>query len=89
MSDKKIRVPPSSRKVFSENNLQNFSSLRTRGEPEPDESQDNDMLIDQLAKRIELNNNYLQQFKGLVKDGEYFKQKMDEKLKEEEIALAK
>ena len=47
------------------------------------------MLIDQLAKRIELNNNYLQQFKGLVKDGEYFKQKMDEKLKEEEISLAK
>ena len=46
---------------------------------------DNDMLIDQLAKRIELNNNCLREFKGLVQDGEYLKQKLDEKLKQQEL----
>ena len=85
MSVERIRVPPQSRKVNSENNLGDFRSLKTKTESEiADEGQD-DLLIDQLAKRIELNNNYLHVFKEMVKDGEYLKQKLDDKLKQQDL----
>ena len=81
MSSEQIRAPPRSRKANSEKNIGDYRSLKTKTEDEISDDGQDDKLIDQLAKRIELNNNYLHAFKEMVRDGEYLKQKLEDKLK--------